>query len=185
MHHSPAGYEGRIAHQRTAKDTFFRTSPHSPITPGDRPAFAGLSYFPVDLALRFEGLRLQPRPLGRDEVLQIATSDGAHRTARRLGRLEFSLGGSPRTLTAFGLGPADEVIFVPFVDVTSGVETYLAGRYLDIEPEPDDTYVLDFNLAYHPFCAHSPDYSCPMTPAENSLPDRIEAGERLALVGVK
>jgi len=68
---------------------------------------------------------------------------------------------------------------VPFLDATSGTETYGAGRYLDLEPEPDGTYVLDFNLAYHPYCAYSVEYSCPLTPGENRLPVRIEAGERL------
>jgi len=46
-------------------------------------------------------------------------------------------------------------------------------------PTPDETYVLDFNLAYHPYCAYAETYSCPLTPAENRLPVRIEAGERL------
>jgi len=69
---------------------------------------------------------------------------------------------------------------VPFIDRTSGTETYGAGRYLDLEPEADGTYWLDFNLAYHPSCVHDPKYSCPLTPAENRLPIRIEAGERLA-----
>ena len=44
----------------------------------------------------------------------------------------------------------------------------------------DGTYVVDFNLAYHPSCVYDPRFSCPLTPAENRLPVRIEAGERLA-----
>jgi hypothetical protein len=64
--------------------------------------------------------------------------------------------------------------------VTSGNETYGAGRYLDLEAESDGTYVIDFNLAYHPYCVYADDFSCPLTPAENRLPIRIEAGERLA-----
>ena len=74
-------------------------------------------------------------------------------------------------------GPA---VFVPFLDATSGHETYGAGRYLDLEPEDDGTYALDFNLAYHPSCVYDIKFSCPLTPAENRLPIRIEAGERLA-----
>jgi uncharacterized protein (DUF1684 family) len=71
-------------------------------------------------------------------------------------------------------------VFVPFLDATSGKETYGAGRYLDLEPDEDGTYAIDFNLAYHPSCVYSPRFSCPLTPAENRLPVRIEAGERLA-----
>ena len=59
------------------------------------------------------------------------------------------------------------------------LETYGAGRYLDLEPEPDRTYVLDFSAAYHPYCAYSPDYDCPLTPPENRLSVRIKGGERL------
>ena len=88
-------------------------------------------------------------------------------------------------LAAYKLAHSDGSLFVPFLDATSGPETYGAGRYLDVEPEPDGTYVLDFNAAYHPYCAHASDYSCPLTPAENRLPDRIEAGERLATAGVR
>ena len=68
---------------------------------------------------------------------------------------------------------------MPFLDATSGTETYGAGRYLDLEPEDDGTYILDFNLAYHPSCVYDAIFSCPLTPAENRLPVRVEAGERL------
>ena len=63
---------------------------------------------------------------------------------------------------------------------TSQPASHGAGRYLDLEPEEDGTYVLDFNLAYHPSCVYDMRFSCPLTPAENRLPFRIEAGERLA-----
>ena len=79
----------------------------------------------------------------------------------------------------FDATPDDE-LFIAFQDATSGRETYGAGRYLDLEPDEDGTYALDFNLAYHPSCVYSPNFSCPLTPAENRLPVRIEAGERLA-----
>jgi len=93
--------------------------------------------------------------------------------------LRFVLNGQDRELIAYDLGTAHGALFAPFLDATSGSDTYGDGRYLDVEPEEDGTYTIDFNLAYHPFCADSPDFSCPLTPAENRLPQRIEAGERL------
>ena len=173
-------YGQRLTHERAAKDAFFRTSPHSPIPAIERPRFEGLAYFSADPEFRFEGLGLQELVGDGLTEIQIATADGGSRLARRLGTLTFPLHGQPRTLAAYGLGSGDGSLFVPFLDATSGTETYGAGRYLDLEPEPDGTYVLDFNAAYHPYCAYSPDFSCPLTPAENRLPDRIEAGERLA-----
>jgi uncharacterized protein (DUF1684 family) len=185
MHHDPVEYEWHVARERSAKDAFFRSSPHSPIPPLERPTFAGLAYYEIDPGLRFEGLHLTPLSAGEEATIEIATSDGATRVARRLGSLEFVLGRARRRLVAYELGAGDGSLFVPFLDATSGSETYGAGRYLDIEPEADGTYVLDLNLAYQPFCAYSPNFSCPLTPAENRLPDRIEAGERLAPVAVR
>ena len=98
-----------------------------------------------------------------------------------VGELRFELGGQEHCLTGyrFAAGSSDSV-FVPFLDGTSGKESYGTDRYLDLDPDPgDDTYVLDFNLAYHPSCVYDPRFSCPLTPAENRLPVRIEAGERL------
>jgi hypothetical protein len=44
--------------------------------------------------------------------------------------------------------------------------------------EPAAWYALDFNLAFAPYCAHNPEWSCPRTPTENTLPVAIRAGER-------
>ncbi len=43
----------------------------------------------------------------------------------------------------------------------------------------DGRIVLDFNYAYHPFCAYDPAYACPLTPPENRVDVHIRAGERL------
>ena len=84
-----------------------------------------------------------------------------------------------------GLGPslsapldAHYFTFIPFVDAQAGKETYGAGRYLDPEVLPDGRLVLDFNLAYNPYCAYNERYSCPIPPAENRLEAVIQAGEK-------
>ena len=158
-----------------------RRSPSSPLPHEVRHDFQGLPYFAVDPALRFEELRLEPYAGAEPSNFQIPTSDGQLRPAHRAGTFTFEHEGAPRRLTAYTLdGGGSESLFVPFLDTTSGRETYGAGRYLDLEPEDDGTYALDFNLAYHPYCVYAESYSCPLTPAENRLPIRIEAGERLA-----
>lgn len=166
---------------RAQKDAWFRASPESPIPLLTRDAFAGLAYYPVDLALRFAGLVRAPYAGSGTESFTIPTSDGRMRSAWRVGSFSFRVADHDLSLTAYDLGAGS--LFVPFKDLTSGRETYGAGRYLDVEPEPDGTYILDFNLAYHPFCAYSPDYSCPLTPDENRLSVRIAAGERLPADG--
>jgi uncharacterized protein (DUF1684 family) len=179
--HVPVEYKDAVEGFRLDKDEFFRTMPGSPIPEAERATFAGLPYFPVDEAMVFEGLPLEPYTGDEPSNFQIPTSDGKLRPAHRAGVLRFELDGAPRQLTAYTFdGGGGESLFVPFLDRTSGTETYGAGRYLDLEPEDDGTYTLDFNLAYHPSCVYDIKFSCPLTPAENRLPVRIEAGERLA-----
>lgn len=180
-HDDSGDYAAHLEAERARKDAYFRSAPDSPIPHEDRHDFAGLPYFPVDPSLRFEGLALAPYEGAEPSAFQIPTSDGQLRPAHRAGTFTFDMGGEPRRLTAYTLdGGHAESLFVPFLDATSGGETYGAGRYLDLEAEPDDSYTLDFNLAYHPYCVYAPSFSCPLTPAENRLSVRIEAGERLA-----
>ncbi|HEY4752696.1 MAG TPA: DUF1684 domain-containing protein [Candidatus Limnocylindrales bacterium] len=169
-----------IEDHRARNDEFLRLAPDSPIPDEEREAFEGLAYYPVDLAYRVEGLALSPYDGDEPEAFDMPTSKDDLRRARRAGMFRFGLDGRELALTAYDLG--DGGLFVPFLDATSGAETYGAGRYLDLEAEPDGTFTLDFNLAYHPYCVYSPRYSCPLTPPENRLPLRITAGERLPKV---
>lgn len=179
-HQHAISYADAVAEFRADKDAFFKSANGSPIPAAEREAFEGLPYYPVDEALRIDGLVLAPYTGAEPVRFEIPTSDGKLRPAERAGVFHFPLGGSEHTLTGYRFaGDYDGSVFVPFLDATSGSETYGAGRYLDLEAEDDGTYALDFNLAYHPSCVYDPKFSCPITPAENRLPVRIEAGERL------
>jgi uncharacterized protein (DUF1684 family) len=178
--HEEVDYAAAVQAFRMDKDEFFRSSPSSPIPHDARHDFGGLPYFPVDEALRFESLGLEPYEGDEPSTFQIPTSDGQLRPAHRAGTFTFEFDGAPRRLTAYIFdGGHSHSLFLPYLDATSGRETYGAGRYLDLEAEDDGTYVIDFNLAYHPSCVYDAKFSCPLTPAENRLPIRIEAGERL------
>ena len=63
--------------------------------------------------------------------------------------------------------------------ITSGTETYPAGRYLDLDRNATGIYVIDFNRAYHPYCYYNLTFDCPYPPAENRLTVPIRAGERM------
>ena len=183
--HEHVPYPDAVANYRSEKDEYFRLAPESPLAAGDRATFSGLPYFAVDESLRFEELALEPYAGSEPAQFQIPTSDGKLRDAKRAGIFRFEINGVRHALTGytFARGASDSV-FVPFLDGTSGRESYGAGRYLDLYPEHDGTYALDFNLAYHPSCVYDARFSCPLTPAENRLPIRIEAGERLAADGL-
>jgi uncharacterized protein (DUF1684 family) len=180
-HHRPLDYTEAVEQFRAEKDAYFRSGPSSPVPASERDGFTGLPYYPVDVGLRFEGLTLQPYTGSEPSHFEIPTSDGKLRPAYRAGILAFDLGGEQRALAAYTFDGSEEgSLFVAFMDATTGTETYGAGRYLDLDREDDGTYTLDFNLAYHPSCVYDARFSCPLTPAENRLPLRIEAGERLA-----
>ena len=186
-HHHTLSYADAITQYRADKDAYFLTGAGSPIPAADRAAFAGLSYFPVGEAWIMDDLALEPYAGDEPVSFEIPTTDGRLRPSERAGVFRFDVAGAGQALTAYRLAGADgelhDSLFVPFLDATSGGDTYGAGRYLDLEPEDDGTWTLDFNLAYHPSCVYDPRFSCPLTPAENRLSIRVEAGERLAADG--
>lgn len=160
-----------IEHRR-AKDDFFASSHHSPLDPDVRSSFDGLDYYPPNPDLVFH-LPVEPADGAQVEV---QTSDGRQRLYARSGRVTFEVDGRSVRLTLYSTGQPG--YFIPFRDATSGKETYGAGRYLDVDPNPDGTVTIDFNMAYNPFCAYSDAFSCPLPPSENWLPVPIEAGEK-------
>ena len=159
---------------RREKDAFFRTDPMSPVIPEQRQSFLGLAHYPPADDLTFI---ITPEVYDDPESAVLQTSDGDTRTYERWANLPFEVDGEPVGLTLYR-DPDSGHLFLPFQDATSGRETYGAGRYLEVPVLEDGQLLLDFNYAYHPFCAYNPGYSCPIPPFENRLPVAIQAGER-------
>ncbi len=174
----PEDYPAKIAAARAAKDESFKSDPGSPVPPDKKAELLPLAYFAVD-----EGYAVPAtlQPAEERTRLQVPTSTGKIRDIERVGTLKFSLKGQSLKLTAFSevTEPRSNRLFVPFSDLTSGAETYAAGRYMELDPTPTGIYVVDFNVAYHPYCYYSPEFDCPYPPAENRLTTPIRAGERL------
>ena len=169
-----------LAAARADKDEFFRTSAESPIPPDKRAGFPPLSYFLPDPTYSVPA-SLEPAEGQPQQVVEMPTSTGQRRAMRREGVLKFSLKGHPLRLSAFVEAETPDLdrLFVPFADLTTGTETYAAGRYLDLNRTATGIYVVDFNRAYHPYCYYNPSYDCPYPPPENRLPIPVRAGERL------
>ena len=72
--------------------------------------------------------QLEPAPTRR--TITMPTSTGTVREVDRIGTLKFIVKGQPLKLTAF-LEKGSRTLFVPFSDLTSGTETYQAGRYME------------------------------------------------------
>ena len=161
---------------RKGKDKYFGGSEDSPLTPEQRKRFRGLRYFPEDPALQFV-LSVEEFPEDQREVVQMATSSGDNAPHVRWGQLKFEVDGVPLALTVYRDADGDEY-FLPFLDATTGEESYADGRYLDLPATGDGCLVVDFNYAYNPYCAYNPQWNCPIAPAENRLPVAITAGEK-------
>jgi uncharacterized protein (DUF1684 family) len=50
---------------------------------------------------------------------------------------------------------------------------------MNLDPSPSGIYIVDFNIAYNPYCYYNPAYDCPLPPSENRLTVPIRAGERM------
>jgi len=168
---------------RVEKDKWMKHNPHSPIPNEIRHHIKGLDYYQLDPNFRFT-LKLNTYP--NPETLRMATSKGDERNYKRYGHFEFQIEGKIVRLHAYKSVPVhehshsheEESLFIPFRDATSGKESYGAARYLDLPFSASGVYVLDFNLAYNPYCAYNQNYVCPLPPAENWLQVPIKAGEK-------
>ena len=176
---TPLSYPDQIAAWHAEKDQFMRESSESPVPQERRASFPALVYFPIDPAYRVPA---ELKPAASGPVVEMPTSTGQRRKMRRVGTLAFTLKGQPLSLGAFVEADERDMrrLFVPFGDLTNGVETYQGGRYLDLDRTSTGLYDLDFNRAYHPFCLYNSSYDCPYPPAESRLKTPVRAGERLA-----
>lgn len=172
-----ATYVQRVTAARAEKDASFK-APDSPVPPARQAELLPLAYFPIDPEYRVPAsltLAASRTPV------EMPTSSGEMRKMELVGTLAFTLKGQPMTLGAFveaGQPPAR--LFVPFADLTTGTETYSAGRYLvDLDRTPTGIYMIDFNLAYFPYCYYNPTYECPYPPPSNRLKIPIRAGEKI------
>ncbi len=162
-----------LADFRSEKDEFFQHGSQSPLAPEQKRNFTGLHYFPENEALRLE---VQAERLFDQEPLQMQTTTGGVQSYIRHSRVKFQAEGQEAELTVY---QNEHGYFLPFVDSLAGKETYPAGRYLEPEALPGNRFLVDFNLAYNPYCAYNEMWSCPITPAENRLKIPIRAGEKL------
>ena len=158
---------------RARKNAFFEKHPQSPLTPVQKNNFKGLDYFVENQDLLLE-VKVEKFP--EQEQISIQTSTGQVQQYTRYGRFKFSVDGQDAELTIYSSAHG---FFLPFADSLAGEETYSAGRYLEPEPLAGDHFMVDFNLAYNPYCAYNEMWSCPLTPPENRLNVPIRAGEKI------
>jgi uncharacterized protein len=134
-----------------------------------RREFTGLRWYPVK-----EPARITARFVAAPAEITVPNILGQSEREKSPGYAVFAWEGHELRLRPT---VEDGRLFFVFRDLTSGRETYPAGRFLYAEMPRDGRVVLDFNKAYNPPCAFTPYATCPLPPAENRTPVRMEAGE--------
>ncbi|NDJ55271.1 MAG: DUF1684 domain-containing protein [Chloroflexi bacterium] len=160
---------------RESKDRYFKFDHHSPLLPEQQKRFGGLNYFDANPDLHFV---LSIETYDDHQIVVMATSTGGAAEFLRYGKITFEVEAETASLTVY-VSQNGGGFFLPFTDATTGDETYESGRYLEIDPQADGTYIVDFNMAYNPYCAYNDHWTCPIPPDENRLSVPIRAGEKV------
>lgn len=174
-------YISEIEQQRFEKNQEYSDSLKSPLNPIHLAEFNGLEYFEVDPDFNIEGtLELTPE----EKPFEMYTSTNRLPVYRKYGNFHFKVKGKDFVLGVFqNMDIIDDSVqknylFIPFQDLTSSKEAYGGGRYIDIQIPETDKVMVDFNLAYNPYCAYDDKWSCVIPPPENFLEVKILAGEK-------
>jgi uncharacterized protein len=158
----------------------YKNKPKSPLSLQDIKLFSGHNFFKIDTAYRVNATLV----LRNDSTeIPFKTSTSRVLVHTKYADAYFTIKGQKFVLSIYqskALMNNKEFVdflFLPFIDATSGNETYGGGRYIDLKiPASGNKIVIDFNKAYNPYCAYSKGFSCPKVPEGNELPIKILAG---------
>ena len=167
-------YITTIQRLRNDKDSYLKKDTASPIE--NKVKFTGLKYFDINPNLKVVG---KIDRVSSGQTINISMTGGEVEEYEAYGNVKFEIEGVQCALKIFKTPEGN--LFLPFKDLTSNKETYGAGRYLDfgVNEVNGNQIKIDFNKAYHPYCAYNQSFTCPVPPAENSLNVSVKAGERL------
>jgi uncharacterized protein (DUF1684 family) len=158
------------------RGNLFMIRPRDP-TNSVRTRYAGTPTYPASTEWIAKGTF---HPYDETQSVHVGASvEGLTQVYESRGEIEFELANQVLRLVAFQDDDPQE-LFIVFTDQTAGSTTYRACRFLSADaPDAEGHVVLDFNRATNPPCAYSDFATCPLPPARNQLPIRVEAGERV------
>ncbi len=173
-------HQTKVTEWRKQKDEDYKVKEKTMLTEELMKDFEALKYYDIDYSYRISGTL---KRFNDGRTFSINTTGGDVHEYLIYAQVTFKLNGKSLALDVYqGQGAAKSgkkkgALFIPFTDLTSGDATYGGGRYLVLDVPENDILILDFNMAYNPYCLYNPDHSCPIPPRENDLKVRVEAGE--------
>ena len=176
---SQQSYQREVEAFQKELNEFYSNPEESPLYKEDIKSFQGHPFFPIDKTYR---VNAKLTKIKNPKPFKMQTSTLREPTYVRYAYAEFKLKGDSYKLAIYRKldesikEDTDDHLFLPFTDLTNGLETYGGGRYIDLEVPEGNEIIIDCNKAYQPYCAYSYRYSCPVPPVENDLNLRIEAG---------
>jgi len=151
----------------------------SPLMEEDLKSFKSLEFYPIDGKYFVNAKFVKAK---NEKVFEMKTTGTRTPKYIKYGTAYFKINGTACQLNVYRnieLSKQKEYkdhLFLPFFDLTSGKESYIGGKYIDLKIPKGNTIAIDFNQAYNPYCAYNHKYSCPLVPLENDLKVEIKAG---------
>jgi uncharacterized protein (DUF1684 family) len=174
---NPSNYQAAIEIAHVQKQGAFFNPKETPLDSVELASFKGIFFFPVNESYKVKAVF---------HKMEMPAFDMPHTLERtykyqQAGDVSFELNGKKYTLPVYTNEELKQQhqLFFPFTDLTNGKETYHGGRFLDLQ-DTGNEIVIDFNLAYFPYCAYSHRFSCPIVPKENHLDTEVKAGEKFS-----
>lgn len=173
------GVLGQIDSFQQKLNADFRDPEISPLPDRYRKNFTGLDFFKPDTSYRVMA-EIELTPEAVPFLMPTTTSRKSKEVVYGIAR--FELKGKSYELEIYQNTDLmqdeqfKDYLFLPFLDETNGEETYGGGRYIDLSIPNGDSILIDFNMAYNPYCAYNKKYSCPIVPKVNRLNTRIPVG---------
>lgn len=160
----------------------------SPLPEEERKNFTQLEFFPRNEQLKVKAKFVRTKDA---QPFEMQTTTSRKPVYEKYGEAIFEIDGKEYKLNIYqshrlrAMKEHRNHLFLPFTDLTSGVESYGGGRYIDLEIPKGDFIIIDFNKAYNPYCAYNYKYSCPIPPKENDLAISIKAGVKAPKLKLK
>lgn len=183
-------YVKKEQEKRANKDKAFKTGAHSnkdahghsPLSNDQKEKFKSLPYYNVDEKYNVE---VEFIKFKNADHATLMLTNGVNHHYWVVGKVKFKLNGEDCELFVyqdkkFAQHHKDymDYMFIPFRDKTNGEGSYAGGRYIQWHDPKGNHDKLDFNNAFNPASVYNEHIHDPIVPHVNTLPIKIEAGEK-------